>query len=124
MLQSNGRIPGKEMTRALTIMTLATQLIVNGSIHGTHDPLTRLKLALHYLPDESLANYAQVVNRAIALACVIASLEIASRRYYTPTTVTTMTTMINEKRACMYNNFTRAREILPRQSLVASTRPS
>lgn len=46
MFQSNGRMPGEEMTRALTIMTLATQLIVNGSIHGTHDPLTRLKLAL------------------------------------------------------------------------------
>ena len=47
MPKLNGRVkPSEEMTRALIAIIPATRLIVNGFVHGTHDPLTPLKLVL------------------------------------------------------------------------------
>lgn len=99
MSEPNSRVKlSEEMTRALTVITPATQLIVNGFIHGTHDPLTPLKLALAALSSwrvrpitsKLLIVWGRVCQHAIAR---VRKLHPAGTNT-PPTTTTTRTTMM------------------------------
>lgn len=119
--------------------TVVTQLIVNGSIHETHDPLTPLKLAFALSWRTGPANYTSksltaslgrvryrvsMRNRESSGNCVPAGTTRHWRRWQRRRWRPWRWRWWMESKKPLSNNYTRVlRRVLSRQSFVASTWP-